>query len=99
MNGYKMLAENNSAMLERIDSDEEREKIKSKIKVYELLAQFDKEDKYTAFDSSMFNDIFKGYVEILTENLPEEYKQQVRDKSHVILEEVSAKEAEAKYCK
>lgn len=88
--------ENNKDLSDK-EKDESRKQIENKIKVMDCLAEFGEEDKYIAFDSGMFNDIFKGYVELLTEDVEEKTKKTLRNRSRVILDEYNSKEAEDKY--
>ena len=111
MNGYEMMADSYRKVLE---SDRERmtaEDIKDterKIRIFEILAEFEPEDKYIAFDSSMFNDIFKGYVKKIIDELCDDEEEDIQKaaqkilgrvygKSEAILDRVNAKEAEAYY--
>lgn len=98
MNGYQLMADSYKKLLEKGDyEEEERKQIQREIKVMECLATFDSSDKYIAFDSGMFNDIFKGYVELLTEDIDEKTKSLLRNRSRGILDEYNSKEAEDKY--
>lgn len=100
MNGYKMMADSYRKLLETKNMDESAKKnIEQEISVFDKLATFEKGDKYIAFDSGMFNDIFKGYVEILTEDIDEKTKILLRNRSRGILDEYNSKEAEEKYLK
>lgn len=38
MNGYKLMAESHKALLDKSDSEVDREELKTKIRVHELLA-------------------------------------------------------------
>ena len=101
MNGYKLMANSYRKLLENQTMDKEsKNNIKQEIKVMDTLATFEKGDKYIAFDSGMFNDIFKGYVKLLTEDIDEDTKKLLRERSRGILEEYNSKTAEDKYlCK
>ncbi len=72
MNGYQFTADTYKTLLEK-DQDnhtqKEIEEIKQNIKVFETLATFEDNDKYIAFDSGMFNDIFKGYIELIIKEI------------------------------
>ena len=74
MNGYKVQLEAFKTLLERSGEDGDTQEIKDKIRVYETLANYEKDDKYIVFDSGMFNDIFKGYVSLLMDQLKETYE-------------------------
>lgn len=64
-------------------------------KVMECLANFDEKDKFTAFDSSMFNDIVRGYMLKAIQGYNDDMDLCYLDD---IFEEFSAEEAE-KYWK
>ena len=94
------MADSYRKLLETKNMDESAKKnIEQEISVFDKLATFEKGDKYIAFDSGMFNDIFKGYVEILTEDIDEKTKILLRNRSRGILDEYNSKESEEKYLK
>ena len=111
MNGYKIQADSYRAVLERDRSNLSEESIKDmerSIRVFDVLADFEQEDKYKAFDSSMFNDIFKGYVQIIIDELceadedeikkaAEEIRSLITGKASSVLDRINAKEAESYY--
>ncbi len=74
MNGYQFTADSYKTVLEKSENNYTPEQIKSikqNIRVFETLATFEDGDKYIAFDSGMFNDIFKGYLELLIQEISE----------------------------
>lgn len=111
MNGYKMQAESYRAVLDRDRENLSEESIKdmeSSIRVFDRLADFEPEDKYKAFDSTMFNDIFKGYVQIIIDELcedededishaAEKIRSRVSGKAYSVLDRTNAREAENYY--
>ena len=115
MNGYEQMAESYRRVMERDRSMMDEEAIKNledKARVFDVLSQFQGDDKYTAFDSSMFNDIFKGYIELIIAQLKEKYKNDTDEQktkalellesdlkgmSLAILDRFSAKDAEEQY--
>ena len=111
MNGYQIQADAYRTILERDRSKMSEDTIKNmegSIRVFELLASFKDGDKYAAFDSSMFNDIFKGYIQLIIDELCEDEDESVQDaakqlktriqgKAYSVLDRITAKEAEAYY--
>lgn len=97
MNGYKFIADSYRHFLKENPSHDEAHEINKQIALLDKLSTFEKDDKYRAFDSGMFNDIFKGYVVLLTEDLDEEIKNKLRIQSRIVLDEYNSKEAENKY--
>ena len=111
MNGYQLMADGYKKMLEEKRYSEgvlNITEMERKIRVLELLAQFRPDDKYFAFESSMFNDIYKGYVSIAIDNIikngtdaEKKSAETIRDvllnEARLVLEEVSAKDAEKYY--
>ena len=113
MNGYKMTADSYREVLKR-DRDKMTEdaitNMERSIRVFEILAEFQPEDKYTVFDSSMFNDIFKGYVKRIIDELCDDEDEDIQKaaqkilgrvygKSTAILDRTKAREAEEYYLK
>lgn len=82
-------------------TQEEKVNILGEIRVYNLLSKLSGIDKYIAFDSGIFNDILKGYIECIIDvediNLTLEQKNKLRLLTHYALDEISSKEAEDKY--
>ena len=111
MNGYKMMADSYRKVLQRDREQMDPAAIadmKANIRVFDALATFEGDDKFRAFDSSMFNDVFKGYIEKIMDELTEDEDEEIREaakkiKSRVngkasgILDRIGAKEAEAYY--
>lgn len=111
MNGYKMQADSYRTVLDRDRSKLPEESIKemeNRIRIFDFLSDFESDDKYTAFDSGMFNDIFKGYVQIIIDelcdaeeedikNAAEKIRSLVTGKSYSVLDRINAKEAESYY--
>ncbi len=111
MNGYELLAEAHKKALKEDRnkfSEEDKKEIERKIEVFSALANFSEEDKNTAFDSGMFNDIYKGYVwkimDTLSSSEDEEISKMaklltdsVRKEASFILNRMSAKDAEKYY--
>lgn len=111
MNGYELQADAYRTALERGRSNMSADAItdmEDSIRIFEQLASFKDGDKYTAFDSSMFNDIFKGYVQIIIDELCEDEDEDIQDaakqlkgriqgKAYSVLDRITAKEAEAYY--
>lgn len=75
-----------------------------------MLAELKKDDKYIIFDSSMFNDIFKGYIDLIIGELEEEYssdiekdsaldliRTDIRDRGSRVLDMYNSKQAEDYY--
>lgn len=114
MNGYQFTADTYKTLLEK-DQDKRTQKeieaIKQNIKVFETLATFEDDDKYIAFDSGMFNEIFRGYIDYILHDLMADYKENdsakakalelvekdIKNGSYYILEDYSAKEAQDVY--
>ena len=103
MNSYEIRAEMYRQILKKHPEEEKR--MQEEIKVYELLSKVSDSEKYIIFDSTMFNDIFKGYVEFIMDQLSdsedEEIKKAakflapiVRSYSKDVLDFVSAEAAE-----
>ncbi len=99
MNGYKLMAD---SLRKAIEQKEENginvNDAEQQIRIYDLLATFQDNDKFTAFDSGMFNDIFKGYVELLVADLEQEkIKKDLIAKANGLLDFYSSKQAEDYY--
>lgn len=109
MNGYQVQAESYRQVLDRDRNNMDPTDVtdmENKIRVFEQLAKAEPDDKYIMFDSSMFNDIYKGYVEKIIDELceeedTEEAAKQIRDrvtgKASAILDRMGAREAEEYY--
>ena len=111
MNGYQLQADSYRAVLERdraAMSPDAIEDMERNIKLFELLATFEPDDRYIAFDSSMFNDVFKGYVQKIIDELCDDEDEETREaaqkirsrvlgKASAILDRIGAREAENYY--
>ena len=111
MNGYQLMADSYKKMLEEKQHSEgvvNITEMERKIRVLELLAKFEPDDKYFAFESSMFNDIYKGYVNIAIDNIikngsntekkaAETIRNVLLNEAGLVLAEVNAKDAEKYY--
>jgi len=76
INGYKLMADMCKEILEDEKyekSDDEIKEFENKLRIYNIIADFNGDDKYIAFDSGMFNDIFKGYLELIIYDLDQTY--------------------------
>ena len=99
MNGYTLLAESyRKAAAEGKIAEEEAEK---NIRVYEFLATCDLYDKCIMVDSSAFNDIIRGYLQmaLLNAELDEKSQKKALEQLRWIFDECSAKEVLEKYKK
>jgi len=66
------MAEANEKLLkEGKCSFEEEKELKEKVQIYKFLGNVSQNGKYAIFDSSMFNDAFKGYVKMMMDELTE----------------------------
>ena len=111
LNGYQLQADSFRSYLERnagMLEEEEKEMIRDEIRISETLAAFQGDDKYRAFNSSMFNDIMKGYVEKALDELirdggedtgkaAERIRRPLMSRLHGLLDMIGAKEAETYY--
>lgn len=109
MEGYKLLAEGCKALLKEgnCSFSEERE-LREKIQIYEFLSEISQNGKYVIFDSAMFNDIFKGYIKMIMDELTEAEDIEIQRaavllaplvnrKAGKILDQVQSKQAEEYY--
>lgn len=95
MNGYKIMADSyRKALRDNIGKGEYNEAC---IKVFDMLAEFSDTDKYIAFDSGMFNEIFKGYVELLVKDMDDKTRKDIIDRSGAILDLYNSQQAEEYY--
>ena len=108
-NGYTLLAYSYSKLLKQggLSAEEEKE-LREKIDIYEFLSKISESGKYILFDSSMFNDILKGYVNTIMDDLTNSEDKEIRSaakllspivKNNVttVLEHFSSKAAETYY--
>lgn len=98
-NGFEGAAKVYRMILNREGLDaEEREHLERKIRVYEFLGTVDDATRHELFDSTAFNDILKGYLQMSLDRLPDlddETKQLVSTEVRFSLDTASAAEAEA----
>lgn len=103
MNGYKVMADSYRKYLDSLTSGEDSElktALNRSIKVNDFLAECDEQMINELFNSSAFNDILKGYVDIAVselEDLTEGQRYNIRGKISALLDRVPAKEAKAYY--
>ena len=103
MNGYKVMADSYRQYLDSLTSGEDSElktALNRSIKVNDFLAECDEQMINELFNSSAFNDILKGYVDIAVselEDLTEGQRHNIRGKISALLDRVPAKEAKAYY--
>ena len=99
MNGYELMARSYKLLLEQ--GKIEKDIAEKNIRIYEFLQNCDKEDINILMDSSAFNDIVKGYINIVadTSGLDEEAAAKVRNKCRHIFDGCNAKEALEYYYK
>lgn len=92
MNGYKVLADSYRKLLaeERI----EKEVAEKEIRVLDFLATCDINDLCIMFNSSAFNDIFKGYLDAIVKDaeLDPEQAARVKESARWILDTKTASE-------
>ena len=99
MNGYELLADSYRSLVKEETDKKTITELKKKIKILDFLAICDTEEKCYLFDSSAFNDIFKGYTNKVVDNLlvNEDINQEQADKLKFsfsgILNEMNAEEA------
>ena len=110
MNGYKLMADSYRKALVNSDGYD-TEKMKDNIRIFDMLSDLKETDKYIIFDSSMFNDVFKGYIDLIINELEEQYKNEelekinalelirsdIRQKANFVLDYYSSKQAEDYY--
>lgn len=100
MNGYKMQAEAYRAILSKTADETARADLEAQIKVFEYLADCTEQDLNRLYNSSAFNDITKGYVAILADELEEltdEQRSHIKGKITALLDRYTAGEAKAYY--
>lgn len=99
MNGYKMTADSYRTL--RGNSKLDQKDIESNIKVLDFLATCTQEDIYNLFNSTAFNYICLGYVEMALngfKELDDDTKDRIINRVWAMFDEKSAKQAE-KYSK
>lgn len=95
MNGYKMTAEAYKKL--RGNSKLDQADVESNIKVLDFLATCTKEDIYNLFNSTAFNYICLGYVEMALSNfkeLDDDTKDRIINRVWAMFDEKNAKQAE-----
>ena len=95
MNGYKMTAEAYKTL--RGNSKVDQAEVESNIKVLDFLATCTKEDIYNLFNSTAFNYICMGYVEMALndfEELDDDTKDKIINRVWAMFDTANAKQAE-----
>lgn len=98
MNGYKRMADAYRKILD--DPTIDQEATKATIKALDFLATCDRATIYALFDSSAFNDIVKGYVEMIAdegEDFTEEQRRYIKRHISGLFDMRTAAQAEAYY--
>ncbi|MCR5586096.1 MAG: hypothetical protein K6F77_01005 [Lachnospiraceae bacterium] len=99
MNGYEIIADSYRSLIKKETDEKTKIELEKKIKILDFLATCDAEDKCYLFDSSAFNDIFKGYTNkvvgnlLKNEDINQEQADRLRNSFSSILDEISAEEA------
>jgi hypothetical protein len=99
MNGYKMTADSYRTL--RGNSKLDQADVESNIKVLDFLATCTQEDIYNLFNSTAFNYICLGYVEMALNDfkeLDDDTKDRINNHVRAMFDEKNAKQAE-NYCK
>ena len=99
MNGYTLMAESYKKLMN--EGKIEKEVAEKEIRIYEFLATCDLDDKCIMVDSSAFNDIIRGYLQLALTNaeLDENSQKKALEQLRWIFDECSAKEVLEKYKK
>ena len=95
MNGYKMTAEAYKTL--RGNSKVDQAEVESNIKELDFLATCTKEDIYNLFNSTAFNYICMGYVEMALndfEELDDDTKDKIINRVWAMFDTANAKQAE-----
>lgn len=95
MNGYKMTADSYRTL--RGNSKLDQKDIESNIKVLDFLATCTQDDVYNLFNSTAFNFICLGYVEMALNDfkeLDDDTKDRISNHVRAMFDEKSAKQAE-----
>jgi len=98
MNGYKITADAYRSFLD--DPTADKDSLKATIKALDFLSTCDKATIYALFDSSAFNDIVKGYVEMIAdegEGFTDEQRSYIKRHISGLFDERGAAKAEAYY--
>ena len=98
MNGYQMIADSYRTLSER-EKDIDRASIESKIKALDFLATATEEERLELFNSSAFNDVVKGYMEMAVDNmeLEDEVRQGLLNELRYLFDTVTADQAKDYY--
>ena len=100
MNGYKLQADSYRAFLSKETDEATRADLEAQIRIFEFLASCTDKDIQRLYNSSAFNTITKGYIEILAdtlEGLTDEQRSSIKGKITALLDRYTAGEAEAYY--
>lgn len=100
INGYRLIADSYRFILDKERAEgNSTEEIENNIRVYDVLASFMKDDRFIAFDSGMFNDILRGYIELLLDEQvnDKDLRMRLSDGAYGIMERYSANDAERRY--
>lgn len=98
MNGYKMTADAYRTL--KGNSKVDQADVESKIKVLDFLAECTQDDIYNLFNSSAFNYICLGYVEMALNDfkeLDDDTKDRISDHVRAMFDVKGAKQAEKYY--
>ena len=81
------------------ESEETKKVINRKIKVFDFLAESDKEERFELFNSSVFNDVVRGYLIMAIDNieLSKEIEGKLMRELTYLFDTVGAKQAEEYY--
>lgn len=98
MNGYKMTADSYRKFLET-DPNIDRESTQKKIRVYDFLSSCDDGEIMELFDSTAFNDVVKGYLQMALDNLEveAETRQAILNERRYLFDTVTAGQAKEYY--
>ena len=66
LNGYQMQADSYKAFLEKNPDTPQatRQEMESKIKIFSFLATLDKQERLYLFDSGIYNDVCRGFLQM-----------------------------------
>ena len=79
INSYSVLTETTMKQINNGNnlSEEEKDILLGKARVYNAMSKLNPNDRYVVFDSGMFNGILRGYVEISLKEAKESIKKKV----------------------
>lgn len=97
LNGYQMQADSYKAYLEK-NPDAPAEivqEMQSKIKIFSFLATLDKRERLLLFDSGMFNDVCRGFLQMAIDQTETDAEtgKRIIDALHFIFDTTSAETA------